>query len=93
MSRCHAAADTPEALARRIAGRKLGFFIHATVFVLVNAALIGLNLSTGRHAWSAFPLLGWGLGLAVHALTALGPMQRWHEMLTARERTRIAGRG
>jgi hypothetical protein len=26
------------------------------------------NLNTGGHRWHALPLLGWGLGLAIHGL-------------------------
>lgn len=58
-------ADATERLARRRAGAKLGWLIHAVVYVLVNALLITLSLSSGR-GWAVFPLLGWGLGLAVH---------------------------
>jgi hypothetical protein len=58
-------ADATERLARRRAGAKLGWLIHATVYVLVNTLLLTLSLSSGR-GWAVFPLLGWGLGLAVH---------------------------
>lgn len=58
-------ADAAERLARRRAGAKLGWLIHAIVYGLVNTLLITLSLSSGR-GWAVFPLLGWGLGLAVH---------------------------
>ncbi|MFO1198603.1 MAG: 2TM domain-containing protein [Burkholderiaceae bacterium] len=89
MSRRHDAFD-PRRAARRAADRKLGFFIHLTVFVLVNAGLVVLNLATGRFAWSAFPLLGWGLGLAIHGLVALGPIEQLRKSLIAREEARIS---
>lgn len=48
---------------------KLGFYIHATVFVFVNAMQLGVNLFTTPWVfWSAYPFLGWGLGLAIHGL-------------------------
>ena len=61
---------TPEdldRLARRRANAKLGWYVHAMAFVLVNA----LICATSRHAlgtrpWSVYPLLGWGLGLVLH---------------------------
>ena len=73
--------------ARRAAGRKLGFLIHATVFVLVNLALLGANLVTGIHGrfWAIWPMLGWGLGLAIHALLAFGPVEAVHRRLLERE--------
>ena len=57
--------------ARRRVGMKLGFAIHLTVFVLVNSGLGLLALSTGRTGWVHFPLLGWGLGLAIHGIVTL----------------------
>ena len=47
-------------LARRRAGAKMGWYAHATVYVLVNLGLAALALANGRH-WYAYPLLGWGL--------------------------------
>ena len=49
-------------------GMKMGFYIHALVYVLVNAGLYAINLSTGGYRWSVWPLWGWGLGLAIHGL-------------------------
>ena len=49
-------------LARRRASAKMGWFIHAAVYAIVNLGLAALSLSAGRD-WHAYPLLGWGLGL------------------------------
>jgi len=57
-----------EALARRRVGMKMGFYIHALVFVLVNAGLYVINTVGGGPNWHFYPLLGWGLGLAIHGL-------------------------
>jgi hypothetical protein len=55
--------------ARKRVGIKNGLRIHATVFVLVNIGLVLINFTTSRAVpWSMFPFLGWGLGLAIHAL-------------------------
>ena len=54
-------------IARRRAHAKLGFLIHLTVFVLVNAMLFFINQRTTPDTmWSVFPLGGWALGLAIH---------------------------
>jgi len=82
----------PRDLARRIAARKLGFFIHCAVFVLVNLGLVAVNALTGRGAWSVFPLLGWGLGLLVHGAVALGPVHRLYGRMVEREVERIGRR-
>ena len=57
--------DLPR-LARRRVKQKMGFFVHATVFVLVNLGLAIINLANGGKTWMLWPLAGWGLGLAIH---------------------------
>jgi len=57
-----------EARARRRVARKIGFAIHAFVFIVVNTGLYLLNQFTGEPRWSHWPLMGWGLGLAIHGI-------------------------
>ncbi len=59
--------DDQERLARKRAGSKMGFFIHAFVYLAVNTMLVTISLGSG-HGWAAFPLLGWGLGLLIHGM-------------------------
>jgi hypothetical protein len=82
-----------ERLARRRAGAKLGWFIHAAVFVCVNALLMTIAFANGKP-WAFFPLAGWGLGLAIHgAVVWLGnPGSALHERLLSAERTRLQAR-
>lgn len=48
---------------------RIGFFIHLTVYCLVNLFLITRNLLLGHETiWSIYPLAGWGLGLFMHGL-------------------------
>ena len=63
-----------QALARRRVAIKLGFGIHLLVFVLVNGGLSILSLSRGTN-WHWGPLLGWGLGLAVHGVVTLANLR------------------
>lgn len=49
-----------------------GFYTHATVFVLVNVVLIVIDVATGNGWWFYWPLLGWGIGLAVHGVNVFG---------------------
>ena len=60
-------AAARERLARKHAGAKMGWYVHALVFVYVNAGLALISLNSGRP-WFIFPLAGWGLGLAIHGL-------------------------
>jgi 2TM domain len=59
------ATNDIEREARRRAGAKLGWYIHACVYIAVNLLLIAISSMSGRP-WAIFPALGWGLGLAIH---------------------------
>ena len=83
--------DNLERLARRRAGAKLGWYIHAGVYIAVNLLLALLSAMSDRH-WAVFPAFGWGIGLAIHGvvvfvLTGGGGL---HEQLVQRERERLA---
>lgn len=82
--------DKLECLARRRAGAKLGWYIHAGVYIAVNLLLAMLSAMSDRH-WAVFPAMGWGLGLAIHGvvvfvLTGGGGLQ---DKLVRRERERL----
>jgi hypothetical protein len=64
-----------EQRARRRVGIKMGFYIHALVYVLVNAGLFAFNAHTGGREWAIFPLFGWGLGLAIHGIVTFVSLQ------------------
>ncbi|MCD4690500.1 2TM domain-containing protein [bacterium] len=54
------------------------FYTHLLTYVIVNAFLIVLNLMTSPgYYWVKWPLLGWGLGLAIHAGTVFIPGACW----------------
>ena len=58
------------------------FYQHLVVYVLVNAFLFTVNkLTSPGHNWFIWPLLGWGLGLVLHALTVFGALwgSGWEE--------------
>ncbi|WNO04372.1 2TM domain-containing protein [Rhodoferax mekongensis] len=77
-------------LARKRAGAKMGWYIHALVFVLVNAGLAALSALQGQH-WAVFPTMGWGLGLAVHGVVVYLSLQNFSlfHTLLQRERQRL----
>jgi len=73
--------------AEKVAQAKVAFYIHLTVYILVNAMLIGIwwwSLGPTGFPWFLFPLIGWGIGLAAHGVgTFAGPM--YVERQTERE--------
>lgn len=77
-------------LARKRAAAKMGWYIHASVYIIVNLLLAALSAMSDRH-WAVFPAFGWGIGLAVHGavvflVTGGGGL---HERLVQHERERI----
>ena len=90
-----AAPLTPEEidrLARKRAGAKLSWYVHASVYVLVNLFIFAISeYGFGQRRWSVFPLLGWGLGLALHGVSVfvLGAGSGLRERLVEKERERL----
>ena len=86
---------TPEeiqTLARKRANAKMGWYMHAAVYVLVNLFIFAASkYAFGSRSWSVFPLLGWGLGLALHGVSVfmLGTGSGLREKLERKERERI----
>ncbi len=67
-------ADAAYRKARSKVRQLIGLYIHATVFVVVNAILATVNLLvTPAFLWFLFPLLGWGIGLFIHILVLYMP--------------------
>ena len=56
------------AKAKRRVGMKMGFYIHALVYALVNLSLWAIATVGGHGAWNLWPLAGWGVGLAIHGI-------------------------
>ena len=66
--------DTARYNAAKLQVQRLrGFYIHLSVYVLVNVLLLAINLATAPdHLWFYWPLLGWGVGIAAHAASVFG---------------------
>jgi hypothetical protein len=64
--------------ARKQVRRIRGFYVHALVYVLVNALVIFINATTASGVWwSLWTVLGWGIGLAAHAIAVFGLGGLW----------------
>ena len=73
----------------------MGFYIHLTVYVLVNLGLAAINLASGGKSWHLWPLAGWGLGLAIHGIVTFASLRGEgvrERMLERRDRTAEAAR-
>jgi hypothetical protein len=81
-----------ERLAHKRAAAKMGWYLHACVYVLVNGYLfLSAYLGYRSHPWNIFPAMGWGLGLAFHFVSVfvLGKGSNLREQMVRRERERI----
>lgn len=79
-------------LARRRAGAKLGWYIHALVYLAVNVAMFAATFyGLRQRPWTLVPALGWGLGLALHgiAVFVLGGGSALRERMVRKERERL----
>jgi len=60
-----------------------GFYTHLAVFVIVIAGLVVVNLATGSNWWVQWVVLGWGIGILLHALLTFGGtpqfVSRWEK--------------
>jgi hypothetical protein len=66
-----------ETAVKRIKARR-DFMGHLLVYLLVNGLLVGIWLVVGLHSgswffWPVFPILGWGIGVAMNAWAVYGP--------------------
>lgn len=56
--------------AKKRVERLKGFYIHLSVYILVNIMLFIINLlSDAGNWWFLYPLGGWGIGLLIHGIT------------------------
>ena len=79
-------------LAHKRASAKMGWYIHACVYIAVNGFFVlRYLLVDGARPWNIYPAMGWGLGLALHFLSVfvLGQGSGLRASLVQRERERI----
>ena len=59
-----------------------GFYIHLTVYVVVNLILFSFNMIVSPDSlWFFWPLMGWGIAIVLHALRVFGGLldSNWEE--------------
>lgn len=75
-------------IAKRHVDRKLRFFVHLSVYIMVNCGLVLLNLSRQPEAlWSFGPLFGWGIAVLFHGLSVFlhAPGAAWKQRMIENE--------
>jgi len=59
--------------ARKRVALKKGLTIHAMCYVIVNVFLVAIYYLTtpGGYFWPVWPIIGWGVGLLIHAIVTM----------------------
>ncbi|MGD8863640.1 MAG: 2TM domain-containing protein [Myxococcales bacterium] len=82
------------ARAKRKVGARLGFYWHAVVYVMANAAMLAINLTkTPDTLWFVWPLAGWGAALLLHAFATFQGQGMTEDMIQAEVDRELARRG
>ena len=45
-----------------------GFYVHLSIYLVVNAVVVLIDYASGSGWWFYWVLLGWGVGLGAHAV-------------------------
>lgn len=84
-------------LAKKRVRKVKGFYRHFGTWLVFCAFFVFLNITTNRHEfWAIWPIAGWGLGVALHALGVFGlpgMNKDWEERLMERELERLENHG
>ena len=55
--------------------KKIDFRRHLRTYLVMSAFFVILNLFTiGSIGWAIWPILGWGIGVAMQAMSLYGPL-------------------
>jgi hypothetical protein len=80
-------------IARRRVSARIGLYIHATVYIVVNGFLaLVQSQTTPGILWSLWPLAGWGVALAIHGAVVLLGQSGLRERMEAEELRRLESR-
>jgi hypothetical protein len=80
-------------IAKKRVKKVKGFYRHFGSWLIFSAFFIILNIRTSPyHFWAIFPIMGWGLGVALHALGVFGLPglgKDWEERMLDKEMRRL----
>lgn len=79
--------------AKKRVKRRKGFYSHLSAYVIMSTFFILMNLfADPGEFWAIFPMLGWGIGLAFHAVNVFGMPgigKDWEEKAMEKEMARL----
>lgn len=73
---------------------RLGFYWHLAAYVMLNGALVGINLTQSPgYLWFLWPLAAWTIGLLFHAFATFQGGGMTESMIEAEVSRELARRG
>jgi len=80
-------------IAKKRVKKVKGFYSHFGTWLIFSAFFIILNFKTSPFdSWAIFPIMGWGVGVALHALGVFGLPglgKNWEERMIDKEMARL----
>lgn len=73
--------------AKKRAGEKRRFFSHFLSWAVMSIFFIMLNIITSDYFWAIFPIMAWGIGVAMHGIKVY--THDWEDSETEREVRRL----
>ena len=86
-------AESLRTLAAAQVEKKQDFTIHLAAYLAVNAFLVVIWAVSGGGFWPIFPIVGWGIGLALHAWSVFGRNPMTSEARISAEEDRLRAKG
>jgi hypothetical protein len=86
-------AESLRTLAAAQVEKKQDFTIHLAAYLAVNAFLVVIWAVSGGGFWPIFPIVGWGIGLALHAWSVYGRNPMTSEARIGAEEERLRAKG
>ena len=65
--------------AKKRVGELKEFYTHLVVYITVNFFLFIIDLQDGELSFFFYPLLGWGIGMVIHAWETFAVSKSWEE--------------
>ena len=80
-------------IAKKRVKKVKGFYRHFATWLIFGAFFIILNLKTSPFEfWAFYPIIGWGIGVALHALSVFGLPglgKDWEERMIDKEMAKL----
>lgn len=80
--------------ARKKVREKRKFFSHLGTWGIMSIFFILLNIFSSNVFWAIFPILGWGIGVALHGFSVFGKTfgEEWEQRQLEKEIDKIKNR-